>query len=252
LDDRKCWDALPVLCLIAVASIAACSQSHDDGGPTPELGDAAIGSEPALDPGAVDAEVEQSSLERACPLTAEFAGSLADVCADPSLNETPCQAGEPMCVSYLDRSASALPPELCIASCELDGDFHKWSIGCGNGCNHACAAPAPDLDVVDLDTSDCAQRRITACPTGNITVQGQLDDVLRQLVRDNNVSLRDVYNDGLVVRFERGCPVSFHARAKRGPLAELAQVLPPVLTEMRWDCAMQLTCADIEGPSLIQ
>jgi hypothetical protein len=201
-------------------------------------------------PDAAGSQAVSSSDDR-CPITESFAATLSDDCVvDLSLRDMPCLVEGASCVRFEDVPGPDSLRSVCSATCS-QGPRLAWSVGCTTGCRHACAEPTPDTPRYELDIRDCEQRAVVACPSGSVTVQDQLDNLLRSLVSDANVSLQEVHEDSLVVHFEGGCPHSFHAKSLLRQLVTLKPELRKPLAGLRWDCAEKLGCGEVHGPSAI-
>ncbi len=158
------------------------------------------------------------------------------------MDTTPCQLGDVTCAYYVEGAA-------CVAFCDLDALAPAWSVRC-YGCNSECPEPEPDSFAAELDTSDCEMRPLLPCPDGALTLQDELDQMLREAIGGQHAPLGEINESRLFVDFENGCPSRFHYPGTQ-PLTTLGPLLMERLGQARWACALGLSCSKIEGPSTL-
>jgi hypothetical protein len=152
----------------------------------------------------------------------------------------------------LDDPEEAREPKfVCQSQCVALEGSPFWSGWCTE-CARTCLPPIEDSVVVELDTSDCAQRASTPCSEGFETRQLNLDATLTNLLpRDSGAYSELRNNTALQVELEDGCPSRFYVSGGGNPLMRVTAVLQPALTGVRFECATDLSCGRIQGPDTL-
>lgn len=108
-------------------------------------------------------------------------------------------------------------------------------------CGEVCRPP--DANVLELDASDCEQRAITSCKDlgaafGFETQQQWFDSAFEKLIAS---CFGEVLGRQFQLEVENGCPARLSSSA---PFSSSAQAcLTDQLNQLRWDCALDLSCS---------
>ncbi len=162
----------------------------------------------------------------------------AECPAQPPTDATSCQAPNgllrcPYAIRVSDGRAAQM-----VSFCQPEGlSWVSASVPCGDLC-----AP-PGQHVLELPVTDCEERAPSSCASGAIFVfetnQQSFDALFESLLRP--CLNEDLYSAFYEVEVESGCPVRVSSSQ---PFPEsVAQCLRRGLSSVRWECALDLSCA---------
>lgn len=244
VSGQRQWNAAWVAWLVAVAA-AGCSDRHLPSNPSSE--DA-----PEDDGGGTAAEdeapwlVDGGDLRVLCPVAQGLEEALVPSCLG-IMHTLPCELGD-VCAHYA-RGSTAGSADICTFRCRQDLDPPHWAFDCSNACDYQCPEPAPGAPLVELDTSDCANRPLRACDADRPTLQSQLDAELRALMPEVAESY-EIKEQAVTVLFENGCATRVVA-PNASALAFIEPIARQALGASRLRCATELGCGTIHGPSTL-
>jgi hypothetical protein len=219
--------------------------------------DASVTGNPAVDAGtqssAADASTGTPPADASTPkLSCEVQWSAdivqADNCpASPPASRTPCSSSREVVCAYPDPNSTPDNPSIVIAACGSPMvNFAGW-LTSAFGCRASCPpspAPDPGSTVVEFDTTSCDARPLQPCVAA-VTQPVQLYNTLMRFVTDHQLSIPS--HRTLWVEFENGCPRRAFVPSASGDVAAIQAALGSV----RWECALELSCAGVAGPNTL-
>lgn len=238
VQRRVLWLAL-VLAAASLLQSPGCSSSH----PESSAADAGSSIDAGSPPPAEPTRVVRDDLP--CPIDLPPGMAESDSC--PPTSPDPfgeCELPDGAACLYGATHAGGLPV-VVIASCNPEA-AGRWSIDSG-ACMRDCA-PGPSGEAIEFDVSECGSREVAPCVDG-LTEQARLDATLDAMLTQNGFERFEINEGRLYLELEQGCPRRLYgswgrALASAGELAD-------VLSLLRLSCALELTCAEVEGPSTL-
>lgn len=157
----------------------------------------------------------------------------------------PCTLPSGTTCLYLFGDGSKPTDSVAALSCSVSEGRVTWSASRAP-CRHDCAISAGATRSVDAST--CSKRELEPCVPG-ITVQAQVDAMLKEIVSAPEAPLLSLSEDALFLEFEDGCPTRLQSALSHG--LDGVEPLLDTLSRVRWACAVDFTCARFEGPSTL-